>query len=159
MTMMKIFLFISSTLLLLSGCTSLPEKNVANTLHGVWLINHSPDRVYYSVIEYLPTGDKCEISFEWTIAGFAKTIMYWNKWHVEGDMIYTTMYATDGGLEIGLPIHDRILSIEENEFVAIVANYPGEWDPEPHQRVVGAKTGQVCSPVQKALNKTLQPMR
>lgn len=137
-------------LVFLSGCVTVQEQQWnEKELHGVWVINHSPDNIDYSIIEYSPGGDKCEMSYEVTPYGL-EVILYWNKWRLDNGIIKTTMHATTGSIPIGYEINDKILELDSGILNVIISD-PGEWNVEYHIKNDRAHSGQVCRIVQSAL--------
>jgi len=132
------------------GCATIQKGQWSEQeLYGVWVINHSPENVDYSIIEYSSNDDKCEMSYEVTPYGL-KVILYWSKWRLENGIITTTMHATTGAIPLGYVINDKILELNPNKLNVII-NDPGEWNSEYHMKNVHARDGQVCNIVQRAL--------
>ncbi|HEY6528712.1 MAG TPA: hypothetical protein VIZ65_08455 [Cellvibrionaceae bacterium] len=152
-------LFFGILLLINTGCSSLTAmKHSSEELIGIWVINHASSKVDYSVIEYLPSGDKCEVEYSMSLNSSVDIKLYWNKWSFDGKIIHTVMHATTGSIPIGYKINDRVLKLTDDK-LDVVINDPGEWGTEYHQKLLRPATGQVCDLVmasfhnQKALNK------
>ncbi|MEJ2419503.1 MAG: hypothetical protein P8Y45_21775 [Exilibacterium sp.] len=149
---MKLTILLLTTIYL-SGCVSVTKKSsIDDRLLGIWVINHSPLKFDYSIIEYQPSGDKCEIEYDFDSIAGLQVFAYWNKWRTEGDLIRTVMHKTNSSIPIDYEINDKILLLTDGSLDVVISD-PGEWDVEYHQRVPMAESGQVCNIVKVALGE------
>ena len=148
--MKYILIFLSVFILGCDSTEQYSDEDLSQKILGTWTHNYYEGS--YGIIEYLPSGDKCEIGLNFDFSGTPELDFYWNKWEIQNGIIKTTLHATNTILEKGRQINDEIVLLNDHELTVNMVVPKGE-DTEYHHRSKHSLSGKVCEIVKKHLTR------
>jgi len=152
----KKFILIMLFLFLSSCASKVPHKITSKNLVGTWLLeDYGYGQYSHSILAFLPNGEKCVVTYDFSANGNIELDYYLNHYTIEADILVTKVdYSSTPSLYPSYEIRDKIKELSNIKLVLLMIQ-PSSSNPrfEKHTRLVHENPERVCELVKRKLRQ------